>query len=124
MRIGVTLGAAILLNFPFANLSQAQGLPDTDIDRIPDVWETQYGLNASAENFRVGSSVDGNLIVNAGQTTYLNDTAIVVSSTQIAGSSELTGVIPITTRIGDVFMLHVTQNGNPTSGAQIGRAHV
>lgn len=93
---------------------------DLDLDRIPDAWENQYGLNAGIENFKVGSSVDGNLTVNAGQTTYVNDTAIVISSTQIAGSAELTGVIPVTTRIGDVFMLHVTQNGNPATGAPAG----
>ena len=93
---------------------------DFDLDRIPDAWENQYGLNASVENFRVGSSVDGNLTVNAGQTTYLNDTAIVISSNQIAGSMELTGVIPITTKIGDLFLLHVTQDGSPAAGAPAG----
>ena len=93
---------------------------DIDIDRIPDAWENQYGLNANVENFRVGSSVDGNLTVNAGQTTYLNDTAILISSPQAAGSSEVSGVIPITTRIGDVFLLHVSQDGNPAAGAPAG----
>lgn len=108
----------VLLNL--TTLSHAQEIPDTDLDRIPDAWEAQYGLNSNVENFRVGSNVDGNLTVNAGQTAYLNDAAIVISSTQNAGSSELSGVIPITTRIGDVFLIHVTQDGNPAAGAPAG----
>ena len=93
---------------------------DFDQDRIPDSWEFQYGLDASVENFRVGSGIDGNLTVNAGQTTYLNDKTILISSPQALGSSELSGVIPIATRIGDVFLMHVTQDGNPAAGAPAG----
>ncbi|MEO8617267.1 MAG: lectin-like protein [Luteolibacter sp.] len=120
IRRSVNIGTAILLGNLIANHSQAQGLPDADLDRIPDAWETQYGLNGNIENFRVGSSADGNLTVNTGQTSYLNDTAILISSTQNVGSSEISGAIPITTRIGDVFLLHVTQDGNPASGSPAG----
>ena len=64
---------------------QTPSIYDFDLDRIPDAWENQYGLNANVENFRVGSSADGNLTVNAGQITYVNDTAILISSPQAAG---------------------------------------
>jgi hypothetical protein len=112
--------AVILPGLSLNNLSHAQGLPDADLDRIPDAWEAQNGLNGNVENFRVGSSADGNLTVNAGQIAYLNDTQIVISSAQNAGSLELTGVVPITVRIGDVFILHVTQEGIPAVGAPVG----
>ena len=105
LELGTSIAATIFVTLLFATKSEAQ---DMDLDRIPDAWENQYGLNASIENFKVGSSVDGNLTVNAGQSAYLNDTAIVISSMQNSGSPELTGSIPIITRIGDVFLLHVT----------------
>ena len=112
-----SIAATIFFTLLFTTKSEAQ---DTDLDKIPDVWENQHGLNANVENFKVGNSADGNLTVNAGQTTYLNDTTIVISSAQSVGSMELTGVIPITTRIGEVFLMHVTQDGSASAGAPAG----
>ncbi len=115
-----------LSNIEVQSLANENGAPsipsesDFDKDRIPDSWEIQYGLDASIENFRVGSSVDGNLTVNAGQTSYPNDLLIGISTAQAAGSTSVTGSIPITVKIGDIFMLHAIQEGNPAIGAPAG----
>ena len=93
---------------------------DTDLDRLPNSWETQYGLDSTKENFHVGNKSDGDFTAAAGQTLYVNDSAIVMTGVEVAGSKEIIGTAPPDTKVGDVFLLHVSQEGTPVPGSPAG----
>ncbi|MDB6174132.1 MAG: peptidase papain [Chthoniobacteraceae bacterium] len=111
---------ASLRPYLVVNYGAQQSALDSDLDQIPDAWEIQNGLDPNKENFDIGNRSDGNVTVAAGQTSFVNDTRIGITTAQIAGSKEISGVIPLGLQSGDVLLLHVTQQGTPVTGAPAG----
>ena len=95
-------------------------IADADFDQIPDAWETANGLNPNLENFDVGNRVDGDFTIPVSQTAYVNDTLVVLSALQSAGSMEINGALPVGLQSGDVLLLHIAQDGTPVAGSPFG----
>jgi hypothetical protein len=120
-RSDSSLPALLSVGFLFGvAIADAQTNTDTDLDRLPNTWESLYGFDSNTENFHVGNGTDGNFAVTSGQTAYVNDTVIGISTVQLTGSKEITGVLPSIMKVGDVFLLHITQEGTPVAGSPAG----